>query len=573
MDKKKLNKIDDADVHIEQINQKDKNLNDLEKTAIFQFLFEDEYTDDQESKDIEEELSRTQQLKILNAKRKKVVEEFELPKIVSKNVKKKNEEESLELPKRANNLSDTIRIKISDLRSAIEKKEKELETKQIEEVEVKKAEKKKEEPIKVETNEAPKKSLYDTIIIKLDDIINNRKALKSSSYLKVVKTTEPKFINEKKKKSARVKDITKDSSVIINVDSKEFVSQITNLNIIALKKLSSKKETTKVRNGSEFKKNHPFEKMKLRKEDYLAYRTELIEFAIDKLYYKYSLRESKKYKIYKFSVALSILVFIATSFVIGSWFIQGLSINNLSNTLVELAPVENVDDGTIINTEYIEDVPALEDGTLDKEVVRKNEMYWQYLNTPLSSVDFTELLKENEDTVGWLIVNNTNINYPVVQTTNNDYYLKHAFDKSKNYAGWVYADYRVNFNTLSKNNVIYAHGRKDGVMFGSLMNTLKENWYTNSSNQIIQLSTLKYNTMWQIFSIYKIEAESYYITTDFSTNKSFKEFADVMKSRSIYDFGVDIDETDKMLTLSTCYNDKGTRLVVQAKLVKIQTRQ
>ena len=79
--------------------------------------------------------------------------------------------------------------------------------------------------------------------------------------------------------------------------------------------------------------------------------------------------------------------------------------------------------------------------------------------------------------------------------------------------------------------------------------------------------------MWQIFSIYKIEAESYYITTDFSTNKSFKEFADVMKSRSIYDFGVDIDETDKMLTLSTCYNDKGTRLVVQAKLVKIQTRQ
>ena len=565
MDKKKLNKIDDVDVHIEQINQKEKQLNDLEKTAIFQFLFENEEVKDQETRDIEEELSKTQQLKILNAKRKKVVDEFELPKIVSKSVKKKAEEETLELPKKSSNLSDTIKIKISDLRKAIEKKEQELEVKQVEEIKpaIKKVEKKKEEPKKIETTDESKKSLYDTIIIKLDDIINNRKALKSSSYLKVIKTSEPKYINEKKK--SRVKDITKDNSVIINVDSKEFVSQLTNLNIIALKKLSVKKDT-KVRNGSEFKKNHPFEKMKLKKEDYLAYKNELIEFAIDKLYYKYSLRESKKYKIYKFSVALSILV-------IGSWFVQGLSINNLSNTLVELAPVETIDDGTIINTEYVEDVPVEEDGSLDKEVVRKNEMYWQYLNTPLSSVDFTELLKENEDTVGWLIVNNTNINYPVVQTTNNDYYLKHAFDKSKNYAGWVYADYRVNFNTLSKNNVIYAHGRKDGVMFGSLMNTLKENWYTNSANQIIQLSTLKYNTMWQIFSIYKIEAESYYITTDFSTNKSFKEFADVMKSRSIYDFGVDIDETDKMLTLSTCYNDKGTRLVVQAKLVKIQTRQ
>ena len=200
-------------------------------------------------------------------------------------------------------------------------------------------------------------------------------------------------------------------------------------------------------------------------------------------------------------------------------------------------------------------------------------MYWQYLNTPLSSVDFTQLLKQNKDTIGWLIVNNTNINYPVVQTTNNDYYLSHSFNRSKNYAGWVYADFRNNFKEeLSKNTVIYAHGRKDGVMFGSLMNTLKKNWYTKNENQIIQFSTLKYNTMWQIFSIYKIEAESYYITTDFSTETSFEEFINTMKSRSIYDFGTDVGANDKILTLSTCYNDKGIRLVVQAKLVKIQTR-
>ena len=231
MDKKKLNKIDDVDVHIEQINQKEKQLNDLEKTAIFQFLFENEEVKDQETRDIEEELSKTQQLKILNAKRKKVVDEFELPKIVSKSVKKKDEEEDFELPKKSSNLSDTIKIKISDLRKAIEKKEQELEVKQVEEIKpaIKKVEKKKEEPKKIETTDESKKSLYDTIIIKLDDIINNRKALKSSSYLKVIKTSEPKYINEKKK--SRVKDITKDNSVIINVDSKEFVSQLTNLNI------------------------------------------------------------------------------------------------------------------------------------------------------------------------------------------------------------------------------------------------------------------------------------------------------------------------------------------------------
>ena len=213
-----------------------------------------------------------------------------------------------------------------------------------------------------------------------------------------------------------------------------------------------------------------------------------------------------------------------------------------------------------------------EDGSLDKEVVKQNDMYWQYLNTPLSSVDFTQLLKQNKDTVGWLIVNNTNINYPVVQTTNNDYYLKHAFDRSKNYGGWVYADFRNDFEKLSKNTVIYAHGRKDGVMFGSLNNALKKNWYTNLENQIIQFSTLNYNTMWQVFSVYKVEAESYYITTDFSTDQAFEEFVTTMEERSIYDFGVDVSSEDKLLTLSTCFNDKGTRLVVQAKLVKIQSR-
>ena len=235
--------------------------------------------------------------------------------------------------------------------------------------------------------------------------------------------------------------------------------------------------------------------------------------------------------------------------------------------MVDDAPVIETNEGELFNIEE----PPLEP-EMDEEYSDKKSMYWQYLNTPLSSVDFTNLLKQNKDTIGWLIVNNTNVNYPVVQTTNNDYYLKHAFDRSSNSAGWVYADFRNNFDDLSKNTVIYAHGRKDKVMFGSLTNTLNSKWYKNKDNQIIQFSTLKYNTMWQIFAIYKYEAESYYITTDFSSDESFMEFAKTMKNRSIYDFGIDLNKDDKILTLSTCYNDNGIRLVVQAKLVKIQER-
>ena len=545
MDKNNLQKSkNDQNVHIEQVNSQ-RELNDLEKTAIFQFLIDEK----------EEEFSKTQQIKILNTKKEKVVDEFELPKIsnrVSTSSKNNNDSLELDMPKKINNLSDTIKIKLSDLRAAVQRREQEELLR-----------KKSEQPEK-------KKSLYDTIIIKLDDIINNRKALKSVNFLKVVEVTSPLHMDSRKI-NKRAKDITKSKTIKINVDSEEFVKQITNLNIIALNKLSSKK-SIEVRDNAKYKKNRTFENTKVSKNDYLKYKEQLIEFAIDKLYYQYALKETKKYKMYKASVALSVLVFFVTSLVIFSWFFQGVTINTLSNSLTEAAPIEEVEDGTLINVELVEDVPVQEDGSLDKETVKKNDMYWKYLNTPLSSIDFTQLLKQNKDTVGWLIVNNTNINYPVVQTTNNDYYLKHAFDRSKNYAGWVYADFRNDFDTLSKNTVIYAHGRKDGVMFGSLMGALKKNWYTNLENQIIQFSTIKYNTMWQIFSIYKIEAESYYITTDFSSDESFGEFANTMKERSIYDFGVDVNSEDRLLTLSTCYNDKGMRLVVQAKLVKIQER-
>lgn len=513
MDENKKQIIDNSsDVHIEQVNPRTE-LNDLEKTAILQFKL-----------DKEEELSKTTQFKMLNSKSSS-----------SQINSKKNV-----------GLTDTIKIKISDLRAAIEAQELEMPS-------------------------LKKKSLYDTVIIKLDDLINNRSSLSRYHTQKVTKVEEPAGY-KKKVHIKRARDITKDGNVKLNVDSEEFGRQLYNLNKIALNELSSKRPN-KVRKYNTLSKIQGIEKVHVSKNNYLKYQQKLQKFAINKLYYKLAPKESSKYKLYKYSVILSSMVFIVTSLVIANWFIQGVSINNLSNSLIEDAPIVQIDDGEIIESEILVEEPAaVPEPETNEEYSNKKSQYWKYLNTPLSSVDFTELVKQNSDTVGWLIVNNTNINYPVVQTTNNDYYLKHAFDKSSNSAGWVYADFRDDFNELSKNTVIYAHGRKDKVMFGSLTNTLKSSWYKNQDNQIIQFSTLKYNTMWQIISIYKIQAESYYITTDFSSDESFMTFANTMLSRSIYDFGVDITEDDKLLTLSTCYNDNGIRLVVQAKLVKIQER-
>ena len=168
---------------------------------------------------------------------------------------------------------------------------------------------------------------------------------------------------------------------------------------------------------------------------------------------------------------------------------------------------------------------------------------------------------------------NSNINYPIVQTTNNEYYLTHAFDKSYNSAGWVFMDYENLINFQSDNTIIYGHGRLDKTVFGSLKNALDKTWQGNLENYVIWISTPNENLVYQIFSIYTIDKESYYIKSSFSSTKEKQDWIKTMKSRNITNQYTPVDENDKILTLSTCLNNNGGRIVVQAKLIKVQKRQ
>ena len=197
--------------------------------------------------------------------------------------------------------------------------------------------------------------------------------------------------------------------------------------------------------------------------------------------------------------------------------------------------------------------------------------YWYYITFPLINVDIQKLKEKNNDTIGWINVNNTNINYPYVQSSDNSYYLNHSYDKTYNDAGWVFLDYRNNGDLTDKNNIIYAHSRLDKTMFGSLSKTLKSDWYTNKDNHIIRISTETENTLWQIFSVYKTPVESYYITTTFDTDEEYQTFLNTIKSRSLYNFNTSLTKDDRVLTLSTCYSDT-ERTVVHAKLIKKSTR-
>ena len=271
--------------------------------------------------------------------------------------------------------------------------------------------------------------------------------------------------------------------------------------------------------------------------------------------------KKKKFKLY-ILIILATIFASATMISFGNiiiWFIDSNKSSEVKEEIDEIATVDEVSDNE--NTELVNQ-PEEEDTLND---------YWYYVKFPLINVDFNDLKQKNSDTIGWINVNNTNINYPIVQTDNNDYYLNHSFDKSSNEAGWVFLDYRNNSSFSDKNTIIYAHSRLDKTMFGSLSKALNPGWHENKDNHIIRISNEEENSLWQIFSVYVIETESYYITTSFSDDTSYLEFLNAMKDRSKYNFNTSLSVEDRIITLSTCYDDN-RKTVVHAKLLKKETR-
>ena len=248
-----------------------------------------------------------------------------------------------------------------------------------------------------------------------------------------------------------------------------------------------------------------------------------------------------------------------------------ISINQVYNWFKDNKEIDKLSDNVIENTNIKEKKDNKNTEKVNPPEDKAND-YWDYIKMNLLEVNFNNLIAKNSDTVGWIQVKGTNINYPIVKTTDNNFYLNHAFDKSKNEAGWVFMDYRNDAVNFNQNTIIYAHSRLTGSMFGSLKNILDSSWYSNKENHIIRLSTPTENTMWQVFSVYTIPKESYYITPTFNTDEEYLEFLNTIKNRSEVEFSGTVNTSDKVLTLSTCKDNFGNRIVMHAKLIKKETR-
>lgn len=189
-------------------------------------------------------------------------------------------------------------------------------------------------------------------------------------------------------------------------------------------------------------------------------------------------------------------------------------------------------------------------------------------NVPNVNVDFTKLKAENSDTIGYLKVNGTEIDDVVVQCKDNNYYMYHNFELKKNKAGWIFADYRNKFDGTDKNIVIYGHNMKDGSMFSSLKNILDKEWQDNEDNKRVTFVTENEKCIYEVFSVYQIESEDYYIQTDFADDEDYQRFLSTIKARSKKYFRVNVTGHDSILTLSTCANNNKYRVVLHAKKLK-----
>lgn len=189
--------------------------------------------------------------------------------------------------------------------------------------------------------------------------------------------------------------------------------------------------------------------------------------------------------------------------------------------------------------------------------------------------EYQNLYNQNNDFVGWLEVVDTDINYPVMQTISDpEYYLRRNFNGEDDTNGTLFVDYRCDIVNATTNTIIYGHNMRSGKMFGGLKRYLDYDYY--QSHKTIKFGTLYDKQEYEVVGVglsevgYNDDGEyKYYDFIDAVTGQELQEFLGNIQSLSVYDESIDIQSTDKILTLSTCntYKENG-RLFVVAKRVK-----
>lgn len=255
--------------------------------------------------------------------------------------------------------------------------------------------------------------------------------------------------------------------------------------------------------------------------------------------------------LFTITIVLLLAAFGISAFLVGSYLMEGKEQEENYNNLASIAAAGQ--------SETRENAPAETDET--EETTELTE--------PTMIPGYAEIYEMNDDTVGWIKIEGTKLDYPVMQTPDEaNYYLYRDFYGQESTRGSIYAREECDINEPSDNITIYGHNMADGSMFAAL------NAYVNKSawenNSLIFFDTLTEYHTYKIFAVFKTSANigegfSYHQFVDAENEEEFKEFVSTCKELAFYDTGITPVYGDKIICLSTCeYTLNNGRLVVAA---------
>ena len=187
------------------------------------------------------------------------------------------------------------------------------------------------------------------------------------------------------------------------------------------------------------------------------------------------------------------------------------------------------------------------------------------------SVDFESLSKENSDVIGWLYSEDTPINYPVVQSKDNDYYLHRDLHGEYLFNGTLFADCRCSAVGTNQIHIIYGHNMKNSAMFGTLSNYSEQRYY--DEHPVLYYLTPDGDYRIELFSGFTTEADSDIYKTEVGNAEEFEVFLEEMKAKSTFDSGIEVTGEDHIVMLSTCsYEFNNARYVVFGKLTPLYSQ-
>lgn len=214
--------------------------------------------------------------------------------------------------------------------------------------------------------------------------------------------------------------------------------------------------------------------------------------------------------------------------------------------------------------ETTEDVEIIEEAEISESKISKEveTTVIAEITASKETTEFDTYISQNEDFMGWLKINGTSIDEPIVQGDDNAHYLEYDYTGAKNYAGAVFLDYKNLGNFYDNHMSLYAHYMEDGTMFHDLHKYKEEAFLTDYP--VITLSGLRETKEYKIFSVHIVSAYDYYLYLNLSDD-ALKEYAEHFKRVSMHDKTVSFPNELKILTLVTCtYEFENARLLIHA---------